>query len=90
MKALRVSPQVDPEVDSAKQENKLLVAGLLAIKKAGGGGYPLWQLNKKQSITGWERGHKNRTKVNKCHKGVLSNMYTMQLWLEQFYLSQTG
>ena len=38
MKALRVSPQVDPEVDSAKQENKLLVAGLLTIKKAGGGG----------------------------------------------------
>ena len=37
MKALRVSPQVDPEVDSAKQENKLLVAGLLTIKKAGGG-----------------------------------------------------
>lgn len=54
MKALRVSPQVDPEVDSAKQENKLLVAGLLTIKKAGGGGIST-VTTKQETVNHWLR-----------------------------------
>ena len=55
MKALRVSPQVDPEVDSAKQENKLLVAGLLTIKKAGGGGEISTVTTKQETVNHWLR-----------------------------------